>query len=1166
MPKLRYTALFRRDFRKGVARGCDPEKLRSLLELLRRGAPLPLNSRDGPMKNAEARACRVEPGWLLVYRIRKDVVTLMRVKYIKKERPTGAPPMKLWFKTLLRSPVKTVLTVLLLAAAAFLLLDNLSSYAMQSEAIREAEAKVEGVLTVEREPVSQPQDGVRSWFLLTEMGESCREGKYSYDTVHHEALTAEELEALAALPYVDAVDARYMTAGVSEDYRRIDGPYGDYGYMDRLVLEATVTGIGTNAFYSGNTILDTDVSQNLTLTDVTLLAGDRRTLDEQLKALGGKVRLIVVAVPERRVGQDDHISFGGTGAGNSVDSMAYDITKDFAKSVEKGRRYLFVVRAPRYSSVDSADYGFYLGDDSLKGWQPYVTDITDLPESYLETEAFAPLRQLIQVTSDDIRTFDVVYTDDMASIRRASRQQLTPVRGRFLAPEDEGKPVCVVSEAFLTKNGLSLGDTVALRLGDHLMEQYKPLGAVAVTRDRYADAWTERSFTIVGTWQDAGDRRWQEQAHYSYYSVGSWQEQDPYWAYSDNAIFVPTSFLPESCDTENHVFRPAEVSIIVRDAGNIGAFGEESLPLVEALGLKYEWNDANWPLVAEKMAQTRRLTMMKLLIFAAASLLAVGLTIYLFLYRRRKEYAILRALGTPRRAAAKALLLPLMALAAFSDLAGLAVAWLRSGAAAGQSALEFAEAGLEVLPGAHIGVYLLGAFGLVLVITVMAAMYLRALGKRSPLALLQDANRRKEKKGGIQGTELGPEALAAAASVLALPVTVTGKPIKGFLGRYVLRHIRRAGVKTLLALLLAALLAGAVGQLTVLRSRYAEMMETVQVEVGFFDGLSLGKAENFVKSGLLRDPVYQKAFTEEEAELELSPARLQFTNRLDSVVSDPVTWLEGWDTETFDAACGPVCILPAPVMEELGAALGDKVRIDPRTREMSAIAMLLQGHPEAHPAAWEEMVALRDQYRSFYTVVGRVETAAEYRVAYASVESFFYYSGFGTTLYLDSAAFTLNDYRDADRVRQMAAEIQYTVKKPPVFRMDTTDADRVYRIYRLIETLYPLTVAAALILGTLLPVLMILQEQKEAAILRALGWSKKLTIRRLTLEQAALCLAGLALALLALFAVNGLGFLGVILVPLWYVAAHFALCVIASAAISASILQKSPMRLLQTKE
>ena len=94
----------------------------------------------------------------------------------------------------------------------------------------------------------------------------------------------------------------------------------------------------------------------------------------------------------------------------------------------------------------------------------------------------------------------------------------------------------------------------------------------------------------------------------------------------------------------------------------------------------------------------------------------------------------------------------------------------------------------------------------------------------------------------------------------------------------------------------------------------------------------------------------------------------------------------------------------------------------------------------------------------------------------------------------------------------------------------------------------------------------ILQEQKEAAVLRALGWSKKLTIRRLTLEQAALCLMGLLLAVIALFAVNGTGFLGVILVPILYVITHFALCVGASAAISASILQKSPMRLLQVKE
>ncbi len=1151
MAKLRFTWRFRLDYRRSMRRGCSLEKLKSLLALLRRGSPLPLDCRDTAVRGTKARACRVEPGWVLVYQAKEGMVTLLRLKYKRRERPKAAPPMGLWFKTLLRSPVKTALTVLLLAVASFLLLDNLSSYAMQTEAVREAEEKVEGVLTVERSPVSEPVDAFESTFLLTEMGESYL--RFNYESTHHEALTRENLEVLEALPYIDAVDKRYMTAGVSEEYMRNGGPYANYGYIDRLVIEAAVTSKGSVALGFNSAV-------RLRLADVNLLAGDPRTLDEQLKELNGTANLLASTISESSIGTDHHV-FVGSGSGYSVDSFGYDITRTLTDTIEKGRRYVFVVRAPRYAPLNDSGYGFWLGDDSLKGWWPYVTDVTDLGPDYLETEEFAQLRQLIQITNDDIHTFDMVYTDDMASIRRVTRQQLTPVQGRFLEPADEGKAVCVVSEAFLERSGLGVGDEITLRLGNRLVEQYEPLGAVAVTRERYASAWEEQSFTIIGSWKDAGGRRWQEHEYYAFYSTGSWQAQDPYWAYSENAIFVPSFFLPESCDTENHQFRPAEVSFLVRDAANIGAFAEEGLPLVEQLGMSYAWSDANWPIVAEKMAQTRSLTLLKLLIFTVASLLAVGLTLYLFLHRRRKEYAVLRALGTPRRAAARALWLPLLALAIFSAILGLVVAWLRSGAAAQRSAAEFAEAGLEAMPQAHFAVYLLGALGLLLVTGLLAGAYLHGLGKRSPLQLLQDSERRKEKTAEA-AAEISPEAMAHAAAVLAFPVTAAGKPVKGFLRRYVLRHIRRAGAKTLLALLLAALLVGAVGQLTVLRSRYAELAATVLVDACFYDGLTYNKAKTLMKSGLLHDPVCRKLYQESEAELEFSPTKVVFTNRLELEITEPVSWLEGWDAEKADNACEMICILPAPVMEELGVALGDKVRVD----EAGCFSHLITGHPEVVVKTWEDMVALRDRYRNFYTVVGQVETEEPDYVVYAPAEAFQYYSCLGYVLYLDSATFTLNDYHDADRVRQMAAEIQYTVKKPPVFSMDTADADRIYRVYRLIETLYPLTVAAALILGTLLPVLMILQEQKEAAILRALGWSKKLTIRRLTMEQALLCLAGLALAIIALFAVNGLGFLGVIVVPLVYVIAHFALCVGASAAISASILQKSPMRLLQVKE
>ncbi len=432
MANLRYTARFKRDFRRGVAAGCDPDKLKALLVLLRMGSPLPLGSRDAAAENGEVRSCRVEPGWLLIYRVKEGEVTLLRVKYVRKERPKAAPPMGLWFRTLLRSPVKTALTVLLLTAAAFLLLDNLSSYAMQTEAIQQAEEQVEGVLTVERSRVIRPVDGANSQFLFTDPtcpGQSYWES-VRYETKHHEALSEEDLSVLEALPYIDGVDRRYMTAGVSEEYTRHDGPQANYGYMDRLVIEATVKSYEefpdqwpsfTRHPDGGNRIFY--------LKDVELLAGDTTILEQVTQLLNDRLCLFVFAMSEKLIGSDPNIDMND-GGGDSVNSWDYDISREMMLSIQKDHRYVFVVRAPRNISEANPNLGFFLGDDSRMGWWPYFTDITALPENYLDTDEFAPLWELIQVTNDDLHTFDVVYTDDMASIRRVARNQLTLEQGR----------------------------------------------------------------------------------------------------------------------------------------------------------------------------------------------------------------------------------------------------------------------------------------------------------------------------------------------------------------------------------------------------------------------------------------------------------------------------------------------------------------------------------------------------------------------------------------------------------------------------------------------------------------------------------------------------------------------------------------------------------------
>ena len=244
-----------------------------------------------------------------------------------------------------------------------------------------------------------------------------------------------------------------------------------------------------------------------------------------------------------------------------------------------------------------------------------------------------------------------------------------------------------------------------------------------MTKGRYSAEWTPASFTIVGSFEDAKD--------------GKWLGRDLYWAYSDSTIFVPASFLPASCDTENHLFRPGEISFIVAEAKNIPAFEAESLPLLEELGLSYKFEDRNWPAIANRMEVVKTASLVRLLAFGAAALLAVMLTVYLFLVRRKKEYAILRALGCPRKEAAGALSLPLLLLAAIAVLVGTFAARLRAGLS-GQAAPEGLSEGLETLKQMSAPGYALAFLGFLCLIGLVAFLYLNKLGKKSPLTLLQE--------------------------------------------------------------------------------------------------------------------------------------------------------------------------------------------------------------------------------------------------------------------------------------------------------------------------------------------------------------------------------------------------------------------------------------------
>jgi hypothetical protein len=132
--------------------------------------------------------------------------------------------------------------------------------------------------------------------------------------------------------------------------------------------------------------------------------------------------------------------------------------------------------------------------------------------------------------------------------------------------------------------------------------------------------------------------------------------------------------------------------------------------------------------------------------------------------------------------------------------------------------------------------------------------------------------------------------------------------------------------------------------------------------------------------------------------------------------------------------------------------------------------------------------------------------------------------------------------------------------------MDTGKLENLENSMNLLRTLYPIVIAAAMLIGGFLCCLMILQSSKEASIMRVLGATKRKTRAILSLELASLNIAGLILGFCALSIYHG-GEITAILNRLYAFAALFvAMILVCAVAASALATRRSALELLQTKE
>ena len=78
MLTIKYHTSFKKDYKRVVKRGCDTKKFEKVLEHLVNEQSLPMEYRDHELTGnwKGFRECHIQPDWLLIYKIEKNILTL----------------------------------------------------------------------------------------------------------------------------------------------------------------------------------------------------------------------------------------------------------------------------------------------------------------------------------------------------------------------------------------------------------------------------------------------------------------------------------------------------------------------------------------------------------------------------------------------------------------------------------------------------------------------------------------------------------------------------------------------------------------------------------------------------------------------------------------------------------------------------------------------------------------------------------------------------------------------------------------------------------------------------------------------------------------------------------------------------------------------------------
>ncbi len=950
-------------------------------------------------------------------------------------------------KTLLRTPVKTILTLLLIASASFALFSRITDYAITTREAAKAESFYNGVVAL---------DNTVPDMLQMEEGEGGIYYGTMYETDDKLWPTQDKLKEFSSLPGVTLTDTRYMTGGLVEDYKRlVDQEYSDHS-SGRFVLE------GIYAGYEG------DVNGE----------GAISLIFDEVKVLAGEI--------EQNAGKPIKIDTTATDIGYEKGYEAY--SHEFFEKLEKGSKCLVVGQC---NEVTGRELTYFQQKEDF-----CVLD--NFKDNYLETKEFAYQKGMIEAINQSRSTYDIVYTKDTRAIPRFNERDMVIAQGRPLMKEDTD--VCVVSETFLKTHGLSVGDRINIQLGDKLFHQNPLYGAQARDAETISSFDTAADLEIVGTYRfvDAAESR---------VSEGK-------WSYTINTIFVPSGLLPIEIP-EGYETAAGEFSVFVEDAHEIEGFREAAEPLAAELGLGLRFSDGGWLSIKESFETGALTSFLTTVLYVVGAALALLLAVYLYIGRNKKSYAIMRTLGVSGKKAGNSIVLPLGILSAFAmPVGGIAGLFYASDTAA-----KALEGMAKKAPGDY--VYILDAtlpivvvilclfFELAFISTV-TLFFLRKMKKIAPLELLQEDALRAgaSKKAAFDQMEPAPIPVGLnMAKISAVDEIPAGRKYGALqqVGAYILRHMRRGIGKTAVSLILAAVLTSGVGMFVLVRLTYQDAVSKVEVKGKALE-YSSSSIPELLSSDFMDDFYCYGSFAVRVNNLELHTP-LTVTNNLERYLTDDykITYAEGYDSSVLDST-GQVCLLGQELAEDLNIRPGDQVGL---------LSDTLYGVLKERYKNKEELAAAAEQETQMYKVVGIIES----KDVSVNGNIFTGINNGAESVYGQAYAIGYSEFKMADNEKVEEAnslleeQKEQENKYAPMasFHIDAEALENIKRIRNLLESLFPIAVAAAALIGMFGPGLVIMQSAKEAAFLRILGVTKKRACCMLVFEQIILCISGIVL-------------------------------------------------------